>query len=357
MEADLRRRAEEDLRKRIDWAEGLQKAGQQLAACKTIQEVASVASKAPVEHLGLRLAFVVVPDSTSQARLIAASGPEIKEHENDWGCASEVLRTRRPKVVADTMASPATAWCRERAQRLGYRSCATIPILVRDQCVAALTAVCDEVGPNATLVQAVPMLEVFCGQVGHVWQRCLGEEERRKLWLAIEHSPASVVITDLSGTIEYVNPKFCEVTGYTAEEALGQNPRVLKSGDRPAEFYKELWDTILAGDEWHGEFRNRKKNGEIFWEHASISPIRDAQGKITHFVALKEDITDHKQAEGALRERTDELEAFNEAMVDREGRIIELKEEVNRLARELGRERPYEPVWEAGDLDTDEAQT
>jgi len=184
----------------------------------------------------------------------------------------------------------------------------------------------------------------------------LDEEERRKLWRAIEHSPASVVVTDLSGTIEYVNPKFSEVTGYTAEEAIGQNPRVLKTGDHPPEFYRELWDTILAGNEWHGEFCNRKKNGEIFWEHASISPIRDAQGKVTHFVAVKEDITERRRDEETLGERTEELEAFNEAMVDREDRVIELKEEVNRLARKLGREAPYEAVWEDEDTGTNGGQ-
>jgi PAS domain S-box-containing protein len=104
-----------------------------------------------------------------------------------------------------------------------------------------------------------------------------------------------VVVTDKNGIIEYVNPTFSEVTGYSASEAVGQNPRVLKSGDLPESFYKELWDTILSGKVWRGEFINKRKNGEEFWESASISPILDDEGEISHFVAVKQDTTNAKQ--------------------------------------------------------------
>ena len=118
----------------------------------------------------------------------------------------------------------------------------------------------------------------------------------------MEQSPASIVITDLAGAIEYVNPKFTELTGYTADEVHGKNPRLLKSGEMPAEEYQRLWQTITQGREWRGQFHNRKKSGELFWEAASISPIRTADGRITHFVAVKEDITEHKKAEELLHE-------------------------------------------------------
>lgn len=122
----------------------------------------------------------------------------------------------------------------------------------------------------------------------------------RVLSRAVEQSPVTIVITDPTGAIEYVNPKFVQTTGYTVEEALGNNPRVLKSGQQPAEFYKELWETISTGHDWHGEFSNKRKNGEIYWESASISPIRDSQGQIIHFVAIKEDITQRKRAQEDL---------------------------------------------------------
>lgn len=125
--------------------------------------------------------------------------------------------------------------------------------------------------------------------------------EVRKLSTAVEQSPCSVVITDLEGNIEYVNPKFTKATGYTPAEAIGQNPRILKSGHQPPEVYKEMWETIVAGREWQGEFQNKCKNGSIFWELASISPIRNAEGKATHYLAIKEDITPRKQVEDMIR--------------------------------------------------------
>jgi PAS domain S-box-containing protein len=122
----------------------------------------------------------------------------------------------------------------------------------------------------------------------------------QKLSRAVENSPATIVITSREGLIEYVNPKFTEITGYLPEEAIGQNPRILKAPDKPPELYRELWDTILAGNEWHGDFCNKKKNGVLYWERASISPIRDEQGTITHFVAIKEDITEQKRIAAEL---------------------------------------------------------
>jgi len=114
---------------------------------------------------------------------------------------------------------------------------------------------------------------------------------------AVEQSTASIIITNVSGTIEYVNPKFLQVTGYTLEEAIGQNPRILKSGRQPKEFYVEMWRKITAGEEWSGEVENRRKNGEIYIESVTIYPIRDEQGTVTHFLAVKEDITARRHAE------------------------------------------------------------
>ncbi len=127
------------------------------------------------------------------------------------------------------------------------------------------------------------------------------KEALRKFYRTVEQSPASVVITDIQGLIEYVNPKFTQVTGYTFAEARGQNPRILKTDRTPPEVYTELWTMIQAGHPWEGEFCNRKKNGEYYWEAASVSPIFDGDGKITHFVAVKIDITERKHAEEALQ--------------------------------------------------------
>lgn len=131
----------------------------------------------------------------------------------------------------------------------------------------------------------------------------------RTLSAAIEQSPVTTVITDLSGNIVFVNPRFTETTGYTADEAIGNNSRILKTDFKTSSEYKELWDTLLSGQSWRGIFHNKKKNGELYWESAAISPVKDEQGTVTHFLAVKEDITERKIAEGELHRAQDALEA------------------------------------------------
>jgi len=128
---------------------------------------------------------------------------------------------------------------------------------------------------------------------------------------AVEHSPVSIIITGIDGTIEYVNPQFTAATGYSAAEAIGATPRILKSGDTPAKDYAALWATITAGDIWRGAFRNRHKDGKLFWEEAAIAPVKDGSGRITHFVGIKLDVTASRQREQALRQAVDSLTAVN----------------------------------------------
>jgi len=131
----------------------------------------------------------------------------------------------------------------------------------------------------------------------------------RKLASAVEHSPVSVMITDIAGAIEYVNPKFCQVTGYSPQEVLGRNPRILKGNAVPEQVYRDMWQTILAKREWHGEFHNRNKDGSLVWELASISPVCNESGAITHFVGVKEDISELKRLQKELGQmaHSDEL--------------------------------------------------
>lgn len=149
------------------------------------------------------------------------------------------------------------------------------------------------------------------GIMSDITERIQAEEKLRILSRAVEQSPAAIVITNTEGKIEYINSKFADVTGYSQAEVLQQNPRVLKSGDMSPDYYKQLWQTITSGKEWHGEFHNRKKSGELYWELASISPIFDATGKITHFLGIKEDITDLKQTGLELIKAKERAEASN----------------------------------------------
>ncbi len=123
------------------------------------------------------------------------------------------------------------------------------------------------------------------------------EEDLRKLSQAVKQSPVSIVITDTKGNIEFVNPEFTKITGYTFTEALGKNPRILQTDKTSPEVYALLWRTITSGKTWEGEFYNQKKDGEQFIEHAIISPIFNKKGEITHYMAIKEDITSKKQSE------------------------------------------------------------
>lgn len=141
------------------------------------------------------------------------------------------------------------------------------------------------------------------------------EEHLRTLSRAMEQSPASVIITDASSTIMYVNKKYTEITGYSYDELIGNTPRIVKSGLTPAETYEEFWQTINAGNEWHGEFLNKKKNGELYWESNVISPVLDGERKITHILAVKEDITERRNAEELIREQASLLDIANDAII------------------------------------------
>ncbi|MDP3538550.1 MAG: cache domain-containing protein [Azonexus sp.] len=132
-------------------------------------------------------------------------------------------------------------------------------------------------------------------------------DELRTFSRAIEQSPASIVITDIEGNIRYVNPRFEQVTGYSSAEAMGKNPSLLSSHEKSIEEYEALWKTIKSGQTWSGEFHNRRKDGSLYWEHASISPVVDEAGQVRHFLAVKEDITERRQAEEALRKSEEKL--------------------------------------------------
>jgi len=152
----------------------------------------------------------------------------------------------------------------------------------------------------------VPLYNISGQRIGaiesirDISERKRSEEYLRKLTHGIENSASAVLISDKQGTIEYVNRKFCQLTGYSPEEAIGKNPRILKSDSTPREVFDNLWHTILSGKEWRGELLNRRKNGEVYWSITSISPLYNDDGEITHFIANVEDINERKNAEATI---------------------------------------------------------
>jgi len=169
-------------------------------------------------------------------------------------------------------------WCRNLQGLDGYLMFSSAPVRNR----------------AGEVIAAIQTVEDISG-------RKRSEDQLRTLSCAVEQSPSIVVITDTAGTIEYVNRKFVEVTGYSREEAVGSNPRLLKAGTTPDEVYADLWRTVSAGKEWRGEFQNRKKGGEVYSETAIISPVQDERGIISHYIALKEDVTQQRSLADALR--------------------------------------------------------
>ncbi len=152
-----------------------------------------------------------------------------------------------------------------------------------------------------TTVGTESLANKIAKEIGSFLQRRAAESDVHKLLQAVEQSPASIVITDTKGNIEYVNATFERVTGYTRGEAIGCNPRVLKSGEMPLEIYQQLWRTIKSDQEWRGELHNKRKNGELYWESVRISPVKESDGSVSHFLAIKEDVTIQKLTEEKLR--------------------------------------------------------
>ncbi len=173
-----------------------------------------------------------------------------------------------------------------------------------------------------TVVSAYLLLASFVRQrdleqiEAHARDLAATAEELRLFSRAVEQSASAIVITNRSGSIEYVNPAFTRITGYTASEILGQSPRILESGKHPPELYKEMWKTIRSGGVWQGEVVNRKKNGDLYWASVTISPVADETGQITHYLTVQDDITFRKEIERKLRRSEQRFRYLFEAAPD-----------------------------------------
>ena len=203
------------------------------------------------------------------------------------------------------------------------------------------------------------------GILRDITDRMRVEHELRILSRAVEQNPASIVITDTAGNIEYVNPKFTTLTGYSFDEVLGKNPRILKSDSTSPDEYAGMWKTLLEGGEWRGEFKNKKKNGEEYFEIALISPIKDDYGQVTHFLAVKEDITEKRKDEIIIRKLIKAIEQSPASTIitDADGKIefvnttftaltqYTLEEVVNKTPRIFNQghlpEPDFDSMWES----------
>jgi two-component system NtrC family sensor kinase len=221
------------------------------------------------------------------------------------GLPGTVWASSRPTWVADAPADDDPARARAAASD-GLHGGFAFPIRLHGEVLGVVEMYSRDIQPPDEALLA--MAGGLGSQIGLFIERKRFESQLVKLSRAVEQSASLVIITDAAGRIEFVNPEFTRVTGYTQAEVTGRNPRFLRSGVTSPTVYADLWQTISSGREWRSEFHNRKKDGSLFWVSASISPVRDPQGIVTHFVAIEEDITTLKQAEEALRHANEELE-------------------------------------------------
>ncbi|MBI5608689.1 MAG: PAS domain S-box protein [Deltaproteobacteria bacterium] len=237
------------------------------------------------------------------------------------GPTARAMREETPYWCQDFQSDPNTAACRARDASAGWQSMAALP-LRRDGKVVGALSVYNDVAQafddetKKLLLEMAMELDYALDHLASERQRGEHEEQLRKLSQAVEQSTEAIVITDLQPRIEYVNAAFERITGYRRTEVLGCDPRILQSGKTPRTTYRAMWQALSEGRGWKGEFINRRKDGSEFNEFSIISPLRQPDGKVSHYVAVKEDITDRKRVGAELdayRHRLEDLVASRTA--------------------------------------------
>ncbi len=229
------------------------------------------------------------------------------------GPTGSALRENQPYWCQDFQNSALTAPWHERGAALGWRSSAALPLCRNGVVIGAITFYASVVnafdaGVRDLLTEMSADINYALDNFSHEAERKRAESSLRKLSLAVEQSPNSIVITDLDANLEYVNEGFVKATGYSRGEVIGQNPRILNSGKTSRKIYGDMWAHLKQGEVWKGEFINRRKDGSEYTESIYASPVRDADGLITHYLAVKEDITERKRTEGLLRASEERLQ-------------------------------------------------
>jgi diguanylate cyclase (GGDEF)-like protein/PAS domain S-box-containing protein len=219
------------------------------------------------------------------------------EVPNGCGPTGTAIRTGRVRVC-DIERDAAFAPWRERALRFGLRSALAIPLAAHGKTLGALTLFSGQRGMRANRAHA---LKRMARRIARSIAAVAVQEKIRLQGVALDAAANAIVITNAAGVIQWVNPAFTRLTGWSSSEAIGQTPRLLRSGMHTTAFYRQLWTTLLGGQVWRGEMFNRRKDGEIYVEEQTVTPVRDERGTITHFVAIKQDVTQRKRQEQEIR--------------------------------------------------------
>jgi diguanylate cyclase (GGDEF)-like protein/PAS domain S-box-containing protein len=192
----------------------------------------------------------------------------------------------------------------------------------------------------------IPSGVIFTNIIRDLTIRREAEEQLRLQSVALESAANGIVITDRNGNIQWVNPAFTKMTGYSVDEVIGKNPRIQKSGLVPQEVFGNLWKTVLSGNVWHGELINRRKDGSLMTEEQTIAPVRDSSGQIIHFISIKQDISERKHAEEVLSKRSDQIATLNRVMRSLSS-TLDLSKVLDMILHEIQQVIPYDSasVW------------
>jgi len=261
-----------------------------------------------VEQCGYSLAQISLKEHDGAVALRAVAGRAASFVQNihvRWddtsgggGPTGRAIRTGKPQT-SDILFDPGFIPWRDRAVECGLRCALALPLIAYDQILGALTVFTSE-DAGFSLEDELEL----AGFVDQVALSIVGARDQRKIRLqtaALEATANAILITSADGVIEFVNPAFTTLTGWSAEEVIGQTPRILRSGNHSRAFYRQMWDTLKAGLVWRGEMYNRRRTGEIYIEEQTITPVRDERGVITHYVAIKQDISERKRQEEKIR--------------------------------------------------------
>lgn len=252
--------------------------------------------------------------------------------ERGQGPTGTAIRLGRPSVCQDMTCDPNFGPWRAEALKRGYASSLVLPLLNGGKAFGAVTIYSNQVAgfPH----EEVQLLTELAADLAQGILTLRHGETSRLQSTALQSAANAIVITQVDGAIQWVNSAFTALTGYTSAESMGQNPRVLKSGKHPPEFYTSLWQTIMAGQVWHGELINKRKDGTFYTEEMTITPVRAGNRSITHFVAIKQDVTGRKEMEISLAKAKEALERQNQEL---EQRVVQRTASLRQAVQEMER--------------------
>ena len=312
----------------------LSQTNQCIVQCSDRDELFQRTCEIAVDRTHLELAWIGIADpATKEVLPVASAGPASEylagvrvstDPESPWskGIGGRAVHSGHQVIVNDLWNSEGFQPWMERLRAHNIQSLAAFPIFRERQAIGFLALYSKSpefFSPelNSLLEEMVCDVSLALDRMEFAAKKAELQAKLSKLEKAVEQSQVTVVITDRRGAIQYVNPAFTTTSGYSEKEVLGENPRLLKSGETSQDQYAEMWRLLNSGESWAGEFRNRRKDGGLYWEEASISPVKDARGEITNFIAVKQDVTARREAEEKAR-----FLAFHDALTGLPNRLV-----------------------------------